>query len=110
MVSDPSSDAIVSWSEDESGLMIHNMKSFKKEVLPKYFRSTKFQSFKRQLNMYGFSKNCLLQVKGCVIYNNPFFVKGQFEQLALIKRQMGVQRQSEQSMYKVNIDGDESNT
>ena len=46
---------IISWLPHGRAFKIHNDKLFKKHVLSKYFES-KFESFKRQLYVYGFKK------------------------------------------------------
>mmetsp|Transcript_7363 Transcript_7363/g.16696 ORF Transcript_7363/g.16696 Transcript_7363/m.16696 type:complete len:268 (-) Transcript_7363:82-885(-) len=35
-------------------LILHSINAFSKEVLPKYFNTTNFKTFRRQLNYYGF--------------------------------------------------------
>ncbi|KAI3916671.1 hypothetical protein MKW92_006859 [Papaver armeniacum] len=57
MVDDPSTDAIVSWSQNcNNSFVVWNHRDLEKHVLPKYFRHNNFSSFIRQLNVYGFSK------------------------------------------------------
>jgi len=47
---------IVSWDlNDPTRFLIHSISNFEKHVLPKYFSSS-MNSFKRQLNYYGFMK------------------------------------------------------
>ena len=50
---DPS---IASWSNGGDSFTVHDIKTFEKEVLPKYFNHSHFTSFTRQLNFYGFQK------------------------------------------------------
>jgi hypothetical protein len=45
---------IVSWQPHGMAFVIRNRKKFLEKVLPVYFKQTRFASFQRQLNMYGF--------------------------------------------------------
>mmetsp|Transcript_723 Transcript_723/g.2318 ORF Transcript_723/g.2318 Transcript_723/m.2318 type:complete len:449 (-) Transcript_723:274-1620(-) len=50
------SDEIVAFAEDGSAFEVKNPKRLELEVLPKYFRHSRFQSLVRQLNFYNFKK------------------------------------------------------
>mmetsp|Transcript_27045 Transcript_27045/g.63475 ORF Transcript_27045/g.63475 Transcript_27045/m.63475 type:complete len:306 (+) Transcript_27045:205-1122(+) len=50
---DPS---VASWSTDGKSFVIRDVDSFAKNVLPLYFKHSKFASFVRQLNFYSFRK------------------------------------------------------
>ncbi|KAI5388852.1 heat stress transcription factor A-4c [Lathyrus oleraceus] len=56
MVSDPTTDAIVSWSATNRSFVVWDQPEFSKELLPRFFKHNNFSSFVRQLNTYGFSK------------------------------------------------------
>lgn len=47
-------DSVVSWQPHGRSFVIHKPKAFANVVMPRYFRQTKFTSFQRQLNLYGF--------------------------------------------------------
>lgn len=47
---------IISWSDSGDTFIIFDTERFATQVMSKYFKSTKFNSFVRQLNFYGFKK------------------------------------------------------
>lgn len=46
---------VLSWSDKGDTFIIHNIEKFK-VILPRYFKTTNYTSFLRQLNLYGFKK------------------------------------------------------
>jgi hypothetical protein len=46
----------ISWLPHGNGFIIHKKKTFANEILPKYFKASKFTSFTRKLNRWGFSR------------------------------------------------------
>ena len=46
---------IVSWSGD-NGFLVHDKDAFVETIIPKYFSQTKYRSFQRLLNMWGFQR------------------------------------------------------
>ncbi|CAN8062021.1 unnamed protein product [Agarophyton chilense] len=57
LVSDPSTHALVSWTDDKGlSFTVHKPSEFGRDILPKYFKHNNFSSFVRQLNQYGFHK------------------------------------------------------
>ena len=74
--------SIVSWMPgDDSSFKVHDPDNFVQTVMPKFFHQTKYKSFQRQLNLYGF-----LRVKGDGGYRHPNFQKGRKFLLAKINR------------------------
>jgi hypothetical protein len=65
---------IVSWLPDESSFRVHHADLFASEVMPRYFNGTKYKSFQRQLNIYGFERIRL--GPGFGAYKHTFFVRG----------------------------------
>ena len=65
---------IVSWHPNGLSFQVHNAKKFVEEVLPSHFRQTKYKSFQRQLNFYGFERITSGPLEGS--YKHPWFVKG----------------------------------
>ena len=47
---------IISWLPHGNGFIIHKKKAFANEILPKHFKASKFTSFTRKLNRWGFSR------------------------------------------------------
>ena len=68
-------DDIVSWLPDNKSFKVHMPDAFTKSVMQRYFKQTKFKSFRRQINMWGFERIKDGPSKGG--YCNPHFVRGQ---------------------------------
>ncbi len=66
---------IISWVPSENGFKVHKTKQFDEEIMPKYFDKTKYKSFQRQLNMWGFDRVGSGPYKGA--YLHEFFIRGQ---------------------------------
>lgn len=64
---------IVSWSNQGTSFKIHDQDAMV-PLLAKYFRQTKFKSFLRQLQSYGFHRTTRGIDKGLV--SHPFFLRG----------------------------------
>jgi hypothetical protein len=47
---------IVSWQPHGRCFLVHKIKEFQADVLPRFFQQRKYASFQRQLNLYGFSR------------------------------------------------------
>lgn len=79
-------DHIISWQVHGRCFKIHDFDVFARELLPRYFRQTKFSSFKRQMNLYGFRK--VLSGTDCGSYYHELFLRGRPD-LAMILRRVG---------------------
>jgi hypothetical protein len=77
---------IVGWAPDGLSFRVHDTEPFMKEVLPLYFNQTKYKSFLRQLNFYGFTRitEGPLELQGS--YSNKFFIRGKREMCKNITR------------------------
>merc|ERR1719159_734982 len=47
---------IISWLPHGRGFMIYQKKRFASEIMPKYFKKSKFTSFTRKLNRWSFTR------------------------------------------------------
>jgi len=68
---------VISWVPTQNGFKVHKPKSFDTDIMPKYFNNTKYKSFQRQLNMWGFDRVGSGSYKGA--YLHRFFVRGKPE-------------------------------
>jgi len=48
--------AVCAWSEDGETFVVKHPKKFEQEIIPQFFKHSKFSSFVRQLNFYAFRK------------------------------------------------------
>jgi hypothetical protein len=67
-------DSIVSWLPDGTSFRIHLKKEFSEQIMPTFFNTTKFKSFQRNLNLWGFETIGKGPNKGARFHR--FFVKG----------------------------------
>lgn len=94
IVSDPSTNDVICWSDTGDSFFIHDHERLAKEHLGNWFKHNKFASFVRQLNMYGFHKIPHLQ-QGVLRsdsdaehsqFAHPDFHRGQEDRLIFIER------------------------
>lgn len=71
---EPEGADIASFLSHGRAFAIHNPKKFLSEVMPKYFRMSRFSSFQRQLNLYDFRRVAEGRDKGA--YYHELFLKG----------------------------------
>lgn len=99
---DPS---VCSWSEDGETFVVKHPKKFEQEIIPQFFKHSKFSSFVRQLNFYAFRKiktNDSLRIDADLEeatanhwrFFHPKFQKGKPEWLLEIKRSSSTPRGS----------------
>jgi hypothetical protein len=76
---------IVSWQPHGRAFAVHSPTRFVKEVMPMFFRQTRFASFQRQLSLYGFLR---LTRKGNDhgAYYHELFVRGRSDLCRLMQR------------------------
>lgn len=86
IVDDPSTDYLISWTEDGTAFQVHLPSEFARTVLPRYFKHSNFTSFARQLNQYGFRKiDC-----DRFIFGNRYFLRDAPELLEKMARRRPV--------------------
>ena len=66
---------VVCWQPHGRAFMVHKPKEFVEKIMPHYFNQTKYASFQRQLNLYGFSRLSHGRDKGA--YYHKCFVRGE---------------------------------
>jgi hypothetical protein len=66
-------DHIVSWVQDGAAFKVHDTDKFVLQIMPLYFDQTKHESFRRQLNLYGFSRVSRGASRG--VYYHQLFLK-----------------------------------
>lgn len=83
--SDSEYSSIVSWLEDGRGFAIQNKDELLTHIVPKFFKQTKFRSFTRQLNLWGFKR---LSVDGPNrgTWYHKHFSRGNVDELRSIQR------------------------
>ncbi|KAI9029615.1 HSF-type DNA-binding-domain-containing protein [Phycomyces nitens] len=92
MLEDPEIQEMISWSRSGDLFSVANPTLFSKIVLPQYFKHNNWQSFVRQLNMYGFHKvndmihSNLTNETQTWEFRHPHFRRGAVDDLQNIKR------------------------
>jgi len=83
-----SNNGVVSWTPRGDSFTITDSEAFAALILPKYFgkTATKYRSFQRQMNLYGFSRNAAASKGGCANYHHPKFVRDRPELVREIQR------------------------
>jgi hypothetical protein len=67
---------IVSWHKDGKCFRVHDQQAFVEEILPQYFKKSKYRSFQRQCNLYGFSRITAVKPFWDSCYFHPIFIRG----------------------------------
>lgn len=75
---------IVSWVKDGTAFKVHNHKEFVHRVMPVYFDQSMYESFRRQLNLYHFSRCSRGQDRGVI--SHPLLRAGARHLCSGIKR------------------------
>jgi heat shock transcription factor 2 len=97
--------AVCSWSEDGETFVVKHPKKFEQEIIPQFFKHSKFSSFVRQLNFYAFRKiktNDSIRIDAALEaatanywrFFHPKFQRGKPEWLQEIKRSSSTPRGS----------------
>lgn len=65
---------IVSWVRNGTAFKVHDSKAFVEKVLPMFFDQSKYESFRRQLNLYHFTRAARGPERGTI--SHPCFLQG----------------------------------
>jgi hypothetical protein len=65
---------IISWVNNGKGFRVHKMDLFVKDIIPTYFKQSKYKSFQRQLYFYNFKR--ISRGPDIGSYYHPMFVRG----------------------------------
>lgn len=76
---------IISWQPHGGSFIVHNIKRFTTEIMPRYFAGGKINTFQKQLNLYGFQRITQGPEKGA--YFHKYFVRGKPRLCQRIRRQ-----------------------
>lgn len=81
-------DDVISWHPSGAKFFIHDQKEFTSRVLPKVFKQSKFSSFRRQLNAYGFERESTdpTDAKTFAIFSHKSFHRDELKACTSIKR------------------------
>lgn len=82
--------SIISWSDSGNAFRIVDANLFATLILPKYFRTAKFSSFQRNLNLYGFSK--IRRGPDADMYAHPSFRRESPESLSQLRKYNSAER------------------
>jgi len=86
---------LAEWTSDGEMFVVKDPEKFSKEVIPEYFDHSKFESFTRQLNFYGFNKveSKVMRIKDIdqktvnhVTFYNEYFKRNRKDLLGTIQR------------------------
>jgi hypothetical protein len=93
---------LVSWQNGGTAFKVHDPTKFTEIVLPQYFDQSKYKSFQRQLNMYGYKRTSKGPKKGWC--HHKLFVRGQIGLCNRIVRRKTKERSSMMKMILCNSD------
>ena len=94
---------IISWNIEGNGILIKNICSLCKIILPKYYKHNNYSSFIRQLNIYGFHKSRGIIKEGEGFEHEKFCKKVTKEQI----KEIEIQNKKEQLVSEEIINSEE---
>lgn len=89
---------VVSFYSHGRAFAIHDMRRFVDEIMPKYFKQSKWNSFARQLNLYGFTRMQQGQ-ESIRAYYHELFLRGR-PNLVTYMRRVGVPQGEDRRKFK----------
>ena len=78
-------EGIASWVSNGNAFRVHDISIFVEEILPLFFNQTKYKSFQRQLNLWGFQRIHNGPERGA--YHHKYFKREQPELCSRLSRQ-----------------------
>ncbi|KAG2237615.1 hypothetical protein INT48_004518 [Thamnidium elegans] len=104
ILNDAASQEHIFWVDNGQVICVPNASNFSKAILPKYFKHSNWQSFVRQLNLYGFRKVYRLNLsyddtvekRAVWQFKHDCFRKDNTEKLCEIKRRTAKPNQDQQ--------------
>mmetsp|Transcript_1980 Transcript_1980/g.3142 ORF Transcript_1980/g.3142 Transcript_1980/m.3142 type:complete len:445 (-) Transcript_1980:2329-3663(-) len=75
---------IISFAPHGRSFAIHKMHEFEEKIMPKYFQHARSKSFRRQLNLYDYSR--INEGPDCGGYFHEYFLKGRRDLLFQMRR------------------------
>lgn len=97
---------VISWLPNGKGFKVLNVPRFVTRILPIYFNQSKYKSFQRQLNLWGFER--ILKPgpeKGGYVHKD--FLRGRPERLKLLVRQNGNKKNPDHPDLRLVLSGTE---
>jgi hypothetical protein len=73
IISDPANSKIISWNDDGTHVEVKDPEELGNQILGKHFKHTKFASFQRQLNYFGFKKQGRSKGNDTILYFHQLF-------------------------------------
>ncbi|KAH9085367.1 hypothetical protein Ae201684P_005076 [Aphanomyces euteiches] len=111
VVNDPATDDVITWKKSPDGKLVEphcvvvlDKERFSEEVMPQYFRGSKYCSFIRQLNAYDFSHVGVVNSSDPPAFTHPYFRKDDRSLLSKIeqdKRSRSTQPEDIKTVKKV---------
>lgn len=77
--------SIISWCPHGRAFIVRNVRTFEKQVLPRYFKTTQAKSFRKQLSLWGFKR--ITKGLDAGAYYHQLFLRGKPELLRGMKYQ-----------------------
>ena len=75
--------SIICWCSHGKGFTVYNKGKFQDEIMPNYFKSSKWPTFLKQLNLYGFLR---MRENNIIVFHRLDFVKNKPNAVNQIKR------------------------
>jgi HSF-type DNA-binding len=97
----------VAWLEDGKTFIIRNPDTFTRQVVPQFFKPTKFSSFTRKLYRWGFRQvNRGIGPDDPIIFGNEYFLRDNAELMAKMKSvTAAITRKQEQVQLHIGMTG-----